>query len=202
MIRSGRSSRRAGLTLVAAALALAVAGCAGGGGHPPGKNGGTASSSSSNGKVRATVYWDLRKSHSVKQVKWQGPSSFELDGGVQARVDLPGATFQDRVDRFGASRDGDQVDDIVMFYPGVKVGEAYTHARQLAKKWNLDTTQLDAWYANQKAHPSRPPDIPSVLANAIGFKPTGPGGPVTSVEIHYSFDDANPCMVSIEFFWR
>lgn len=194
--------RAIGLALIACLLVPAASACSD---HDKtdGKSGNTGNvPTNTGGPVKATVHWDLRDGHSTKQVKWRGQSSFEVGGGVQVKLELPGRTFQDRVDRFGAGKQSDQISDISMYYPGASVSAAYTRARKLAQEWNLDARQLDAWYANQKSHPSRPADLPQVLANSSGLKPTGPGGPIPSVEILYSFDQANPAMVKIEFFWR
>lgn len=195
MLRSGRGSRRAGLALVAACLALALGACAGGG---TGKKTGRVPTNTG-APVRATVHWDLRNGHSAKQVKWRGPSAVDLEGGVQVKLQLPGATFQDRVDRFGALNSDGEITDISLSYPSMKLAPAYARARRLAQAWKINTHPLDTWYATQKARPSPPADQADALAT--GFDPTGPGGPVPSVEITYSFDDANPNVVKLEFAW-
>lgn len=182
----------------AVVLALVLGACTGGG---AGKKTGGAPTNSGR-PVRATVHWDLRHGHSARDVQWRGPDSFEVGGGVQTKLELPGRTFQDRVDRFGADKQGGQVADVVVFYPGSSISAAYTRARRLAEEWKCDTRPLDAWYANLKGHPTVSGDLPAVLSESIGHKPTGPGGPIPSIEIPYSFDDANPAMVKLEFFWR
>lgn len=196
MFGSGRGLRSVGAALVTAVLALALGACSGG----TDKKGGGAPTSSG-GPVRATVHWDLRKSHSAKQVKWRGSSMVDLEGGVQVKIQLPGRTFQDRVDRFGAFKANGQVADISVYYPGTSIAAAYTQARRLAQEWKCDTKPLDTWYANEKAHSDPPGGLTEALATSIGQRPTGPGGPEPSAEILYSFDDSKPAMVKFTFSW-
>jgi hypothetical protein len=190
-----------GAALAAAALAAAVMVTAAACGGTPARKGGTVSPSAS-GPVKATVRWDLRTGHSVKQVPWRGPSSFEVGGGVQVNLRLPGGTFAGRVDRFGADRQGDDISDIVMFWPGASVADAYARAKRLGQAWGLDTHNLDTWYQRQKSNPAKPADLPNVIANSAGMKPTGPGGPIPSAEITYSFNEKAPAMVKLQFFWK
>lgn len=196
MFESGRGLRSAGLVLVTAVLALVLGACTGG---DTGKRAGGVPTSSG-GPVRATVHWDLRHGHSAEDVKWRGPSWVDLDGGVQMKLQLPGGTFQDRFDRFAAENANGQIDDIIIYYPGAKLAPAYARARRLAQQWGIDTHPLDTWYATQKVRPSGPEDQADALAP--GVKPTGPGGPIPTVQIIYSFDDANPNIVKLEFFWK
>lgn len=186
MIGSGRGLRSTGPALVAAVLSLALCACTGG---PYGHGG-----------KGPTVHWDLRNGHSVKQVKWYSDSTaFDLNN-VQLTLQLPGHTFQGRVDRFDAFKESSQVSDVSVFYPGAKLAPAYTRARRLAQEWGINPRPLDTWYATQKARPSLPDDQADALAT--GFTPTGPGGPIPSIEIIYSFDDAYPNTVVLEFFWK
>lgn len=185
MSGSGRGFRAAGATLVTAVFALALCACTGG---PDGHGG-----------KGLTVHWDLRKGHSVKQVKWYSDSTaFDLNN-VQLTLQLPGHTFTDRVDSFGALNESGQISVIDIDYPGAKLAPAYTRARRLAQEWKINPRPLDTWYATQRSRPSMPDDQAHALA--VGFKPTGPGGPVPSIEIIYSFDDATPNIVQLEFAW-
>lgn len=191
--------RRLTAALAGAALALTVTACTGGDGQ---KKPTTPPPPKPTGPVKTTVRWDLRDGHAVKGVKWRGGTSFEVGGGVKVRLRLPGGTVTERVDRFGADREGDQIRDIVMYWPGASVDDAYANAKRLARTWRLDTRNLDAWHARLKATPGRPADLPNVIANPKDFKPTGPGGPLASAEIRYSFDESHPAMVKLQFFWQ
>lgn len=192
-------ARFLGLVLAVSALVVAATACTGGG--DGGKRTGSPRPNPT-GPVKATVDWDLSQGHSTKQVKWRGQSSFEVGGGVDVRLKLPGVIFHDRVDRFGADREGDQISDIVIYWPGDTIDGAYARVKQLAPTWRLDTANLESWHRNLQASPGRPADLPRVIANAHGLKPTGPGGPVASAQISYSFDTSYPAMVKLEFFWK
>jgi len=187
-------SRTARIALTGIALVLAAA-CTGGR-KPP-----ASPSPRTTGPVAATIRWDLSHGHAVDQVRWRGGSSFEVGGGVKVRLRLPGGTVTERVQRFGADRDGGRIRNVVMYWPGDSVDGAYGRAKRLARTWRLDTRNLDAWHRALKASPGRPADLPTVIANASGLRPTGPGGPIATAEIRYSFDTAHPAMVKLQFFW-
>lgn len=184
------------IALTGAALVLAAA-CTGGGPKPP-----ATPPAQTTGPAKTTIRWDLSHGHAVSQVKWRGGTSFEVGGGVKVRLRLPGGIATERVERFGADRDGGTIRDIVMYWPGASVDDAYANAKRLARTWRLDTRNLDAWHRRLKANPGRPADLPAVIANPAGLRPTGPGGPLASAEIRYSFDAAHPAMVKLQFFWR
>lgn len=191
--------RGLGVALAGVTLALTAAACTGTGG---GKQSTMTPRPSPTGSAKSTVSWDLSHGHAVRQVTWHGSTSFEIGGGVKVRLRLPGGTATERVERFGADRDGGQIRNIVMYWPGTSVDDAYANAKRLARIWRLDAHNLDTWHDGLKANPGRPADLPRVIANPAGLKPTGPGGPLASVEIRYSFDTANPAMVKLQFFWR
>lgn len=107
------------------------------------------------------------------------------------------ARAQGRVDRFDAFEQSGQISDVSVFYPGAKLAPASTRARRLALERKIDPRPLDAWYATEKTRPAD--DQEDVLATTL--KPTGPGGLVPSIENLYSFDDANPNLIKLQFSW-
>lgn len=155
------------------------------------------------GAGQERVDWDLRHGHTAAQVHWHGGSSFELDDGVQVRLRLPDdKVFDERVDRFGADRDGTQVRDVLLYYPASSVPQAHSRADRLGRRWEIDMRNIDAWYERERANPHHGDDIPTASTGGQDSTPIGARGPIPTLETLYSFDDARPVVVKLEFFWK
>lgn len=198
--RRGRWSTY-GVVTLALVTALGVSGCGGSDDHQA-KGTGNVHAEKPTGPVKATVNWDLSKGHTAAQVKWKGKDAFELDGGVRVKVKLPeGKTLDERVQRFGAERNGDNIRNLRLFYPASSVAEAYAQAKRLGSDWHVNMRHFDAWYKRQKEHPSRPDDIPDVSTGGQDSKAIGDGGPVPIIETSYSFDKSKPVLLQFQLFW-
>jgi hypothetical protein len=167
-----------------ACLLLALTGCGG--------------SESAEGD-EAMIDWDLSQSHTMDDVDWPKPdlSAVEISPVEQVRIELPdGRSFES---------DGDTVHDITLDRRGRTVrnvqidshprskADAHELAVQWAEEWDLSSIPLDRWRDGETKTPA--------ITSGRPVERIGDGGPVPIVEIRNSFQDENPALVSLQFYW-
>ena len=167
-----------------ACLLLALTGCGG--------------SESAEGD-EAMIDWNLSQSHTMDDVDWPKPdlSAVEISPVEQVRIELPqGRSFES---------DGDTVHDITLDRRGRTVrnvqidshprsaAEAHELAVRWAEEWELSRVPLDRWRDGAAKTPA--------ITSGRPVERIGDGGPVPVVEIRNSFQDENPALVSLQFFW-
>ena len=170
--------------LVACVL-LALTGCGG--------------SDTASGDDQAMIDWDLSKTHTMEDVDWPKPdlSAVEISPVEQVRIELPeGRSFES---------DGDVVHDITLdrrerIVRNVQIdshprsaADAHELAVSWAQEWGLSREPLDRWRDGATKTP--------VITSARPVERIGDGGPVATVEIRNSFEDENPALVSLQFYW-
>jgi hypothetical protein len=167
-----------------ACLLLALTGCGG--------------SESAEGD-EAMIDWDLSQSHTMDDVDWPKPelSAVEISPVEQVRIALP--------EERAFESDGDVVHDITLdrrdrTVRNVQIdshprGEEDAHALAVrwADEWGLSREPLDRWRDGGAKTPAITSGRP---AERIGAE-----GPVPAVEIRNSFQDDNPALVSLQFYW-
>jgi hypothetical protein len=167
-----------------ACLLLALTGCGG--------------SESAEGD-EAMIDWDLSQSHTMDDVEWPKPdlSAVEISPVEQVRIELPGGrSFES---------DGDTVHDITLdrrertvrnllidSHPRSEEG-AHALAVRWAEEWGLSREPLDRWRDGATKTPA--------ITSGRPVDRIGDGGPVPAVEIRKSFQDDNPALVSLQFYW-
>jgi hypothetical protein len=147
----------------------------------------------------AVIDWDLSRSHTVGDVDWPKPdlSAVEISPVDEVRIELPeGRSFRS---------DGEVVHDITLdrrdrVVRNVQIdshprsaADAHELAVRWADEWGLSREPLDNWRDGATKTP--------VITSARPAERIGDGGPVPTVEIRNSFEDANPALVSLSFYW-
>jgi hypothetical protein len=169
--------------LAALVAVLLVAGCGSG---------------SDEGKAM-TLDWDFSNGHRVADAP-----GFDTDLDSQdlrpisaLKLTFPdGTTFSadgDEVRRVNPSRRGETVTDVIVVSQPRDGDGAYALAKRWARELGVPTARLDAWHA------AGAPDE-RVLATDNSHT-LGEGGPVPSIEIETSFQDDQPYLVTLTFFW-
>jgi hypothetical protein len=169
---------------LAACLLLALTGCGG--------------SDTAEGD-EAMIDWDLSQSHTMDDVDWPKPdlSAVEISPVEQVRIELPeGRSFES---------DGDTVHDITLDRRGRTVrnvqidshprsaADAHELAVQWAEEWDLSREPLDRWRDGATKTPA--------ITSGRPVESIGDDGPIPIVEIRNSFQDENPALVSLQFYW-
>ena len=169
---------------LAACLLLALTGCGG--------------SESAEGD-EAMIDWDLSQSHTMDDVDWPKAdlSAVEISPVEQVRIALPeGRAFES---------DGDVVHDITLdrrdrTVRNVQIdshprsaADAHELAVRWAEEWDLSRVPLDRWRDGDAK-------TPAITSGRPGER-IGDDGPVPVVEIRNSFQDDNPALVSLQFYW-
>jgi uncharacterized protein YcfL len=170
--------------LVACVL-LALTGCGG--------------SDTASGDDEAMIDWDLSQSHTMDDVDWPKPdlSAVEISPVEEVRIALPdGRSFES---------DGDTVHDITLdrrdrTVRNVQIdshprseADAHELAVRWAEEWDLSPEPLDRWRDGATKTPA--------ITSGRPVERIGDGGPVPIVEIRNSFQDENPVLVSLQFYW-
>jgi hypothetical protein len=149
------------------------------------------------------VHWDLRHSHTKKDVQWTNAQTAQEVAHVDVTLLLPpDRSFigQDVTVRMSAQ--GEQVQILSVFYVPTSLDDGYQHAKRLAHDWQLDATSLDAWYQEvQSGRKQGVRDRDAHFPVALTGKPLGPGGPTPYARIVYSFDEQNPALLDFELQW-
>jgi hypothetical protein len=149
------------------------------------------------------VRWDLRHSHTKKDVEWTNSLSAREVADVDLTLLLPGGrTFNGQQVTARMSSDGDQVQVLSVFYPPATLDEGYQHARELAREWRLNASSLDAWYQDVQAgrkQGRRDRDAPFPVS--LTGQPLGPDGPTPYARIVYSFDQQRAALLDFELQW-
>ena len=181
-------SRGLGIAICGLALALALAACGGGDDPEAGKP--------------MTLDWNLTDSHTMDDVHWPAEQrdldAVDLRPIASVRFRFPGGhTFTaggEDVLRVGPFRKGRIVEEIgVMSHPETVDG-AYALATRWAREFGIPTEPLERWHAaGGKAR--------NVVAYDTHEKRLGEGGPLPSIKLIASFDDAKPVSVNLSFFW-
>ena len=167
-----------------ACLLLALTGCGG--------------SESAEGD-EAMIDWDLSQSHTMDDVDWPKPdlSAVEISPVEQVRIALP--------EERAFESDGDVVHDITLdrrdrtvrnvqidSYPRSEE-DAHALAVRWADEWGLSREPLDRWRDGAAKTPA--------ITSGRPAERIGEDGPVPVVEIRNSFQDDNPALVSLQFYW-
>jgi hypothetical protein len=171
-------------SVLVACLLLALNGCGG---------------SESDEGDEAMIDWNLSSSHTMADVDWPKPdqSAVEISPVEQVRIELPaGRSFES---------DGDTVHDITLdrrdrivrnlqidSHPRSEA-DAHELAVRWAEEWGLSREPLDRWRDGAAKTPA--------ITSAPGGERIGENGPVPTVEIRNSFEDENPALVSLQFYW-
>jgi hypothetical protein len=173
------------ISVLAACLLLALSGCGG--------------SDTASGDEDAMIDWDLSSSHTVDDVDWPKPdlSAVEISPVESVRIELPeGRSFEaeegvvhdvtlDRRDRVLRNV---QIDS----HPRSEA-DAHELAVSWAEEWDLSREPLDRWRDGAAKTPA--------ITSARPAERIGDDGPVPVVEIRNSFQDDNPALVSLQFYW-
>jgi hypothetical protein len=145
------------------------------------------------------IDWNLSRSHTVDDVDWPKPelSAVEISPVGSVRIQLPeGRSF---------TSDGDVVHDITLdrrdrTVRGVQIDshprsdkDAHLLAVRWATEWDLSREPLDRWRDGAAKTPA--------ITSARPAERIGDDGPVPVVEIRNSFEDENPVLVSLQFYW-
>lgn len=149
------------------------------------------------------VRWDLRQSHTKKDVQWTDALTAREVANVDLTVQLPGGrTFSGRDVTVDMSSVGEQIDVMAIFFQPATLDDAYTHARQLARDWQLNASSLDAWYQDvQAARKQGAKDRNAQFPVSLSGRPLVAGGPTPYARIVYSFDQAKPGRLGFELQW-
>jgi len=169
---------------LAACLLLALTGCG---------------SDSAADEDEAMIDWDLSQSHTMDDVDWPKPgqSAVEISPVEEVRIALPqGRSFES---------DGETVHDITLdrrdrVVRNVQIdsharseADAHELAVRWADEWGLSREPLDRWRDGAAKTPAITSGRPSDRI--------GEDGPVPAVEVRNSFEDDNPALVSLQFYW-
>lgn len=152
---------------------------------------------------RTQVRWDLRHSHTKKDVQWTD----SLDAREVARVDLTvqlpgGHTFDGKDVTVRMASDGPQVTLVAIFFQPANLDDAYRHAKQLAHDWQLNASALDAWYRDvQAGRKQGVKDRDVRFPVALSGPALGPDGPTLYSRIVYSFDESKAGLLDFELQW-
>jgi hypothetical protein len=149
------------------------------------------------------VRWDLRHSHTKKDVQWTDSVSATEVSSADLTILLPGDhTFVGKNVKARMMAEGDQVQILSIFYAPETLDDGYKRARQLAQDWGLGISPLDSWYQEvQAARKQGKRDRDAPLPIAVGGKPLSPDGPTPYARILYSFDQQKPALVNFELQW-
>src|SRR5215467_12895327 len=186
---------------VAVLAAIVLAGCGGGGGGS-GTGGG--------GSSQMRIDWNLSQAHDMAAVQWPQNASdldaAELKPVDSVRIALPGGRVFDAKDGVKAvflHREGERVDEITINSAPMTTDQAYKLALAWTKEWNLDSRDIEAWYAKRTEQRKQGDEDKTSTAQAGNNKEFvgGSGGPNPSVELQYSFMDDKPSIVALDFFW-
>ena len=149
------------------------------------------------------VRWDLRNSHTKKDVQWTNSLSAHEVTRVDLTVQLPGdRTFTGKDVTVRMSSLGEQVQTMGIYYPAATLDDAYKQAKQLAQDWQLNTSSLETWYQGVQAGRQQGVKDRSVqFPVALSGKSLGPQGPTPYARIYYSFDTEKPGLLDFELQW-
>lgn len=130
----------------------------------------------------------------------------ELKPIDSARITLPGGRVFDAKDGLQAiflHREGDRVNEITINSSPLTTDQAYKLARAWTKEWNLDPSDIEAWYAKRTEQRKQGDEDKVTTAKAANNKEFvgGRGGPNPSVELQCSFMGDEPAIVALDFFW-
>jgi hypothetical protein len=156
------------------------------------------------GDEDVTVDWDLRRSHTIDDVRWpedqRDLSAAQVEPEGDVRIRLRAGTFAapgGAIARINLGR-GDarsrDVDEVLLTSTPRTTDEAATLAREWARQWNLPTEPIDDWA--RKA--ARDPKATAFTGSGLRGKP---GEALPEVELRYSFDDERPTVVGMQFLW-
>ncbi len=149
------------------------------------------------------VRWDLQHSHTKQDVQWTNSLSAHEVANVDLTLLLPGGhTFTGRQVTVRMSSDGDQVQVLSVFYSPATLDDAYQHARQLAREWQLNASSLETWYQEvQAGRQQGVKDRDAPFPVALTGRPLSPSGPRPYSKIVYSFDQQKPALLDFELQW-
>ena len=145
------------------------------------------------------IDWDLSQSHTMDDVDWPKPdlSAVEISPVEQVRIALP--------EERAFESDGDVVHDITLdrrdrTVRNVQIDshprseeDAHALAVRWADEWGLSREPLDRWRDGAAKTPA--------ITSGRPAERIGEDGPVPVVEIRNSFQDDNPALVSLQFYW-
>ena len=147
----------------------------------------------------AMIDWDLSQSHTMDDVDWPKPdlSAVEISPVEEVRIALPdGRSFEsdgDTVHDITLDRRGDNVRNVQIDSHPRSAAGAHELAVQWAEEWDLSRVPLDRWRDGAAKTPA--------ITSGRPVERIGDGGPVPIVEIRNSFQDENPALVSLQFYW-
>ena len=156
----------------------------------------------------AVIDWNLAESHTMEDVDWPRPDldTVELAPVDSVRVRLPGGkaftSNGDVVHDVTLERDERQVITVQIDSHARTTEDAYDLAVRWSEEWNLPRKPLDAWYEKRlDGRKQGREDIGSTAFSTRHDMTVGPGGPIPSVQIRFSFDEEKPSLVSLQFEW-
>jgi hypothetical protein len=144
------------------------------------------------------IILDFTKSHSVSQIplpdlNWPGDFEGWDDGYVD--LHLPGSiSYEGNVSFLGFRRQGGSVTSVYLNLDDGAVDRVFAKALELAKSWNLPTEPLEKWHSKVNQYGLRFQDLPVSERHDVE--------PAIGLEIRYSFDDARPVFISLDFVWQ
>ena len=153
------------------------------------------------------IDWDLRRSHTVADVRWPRPdlTATEIAPIDSVRIRFPGEEVLEageEVHDVTLEREGDLVTLLQIDSHPRTTEDTYRLALRWARDWRLPRAPLDEWYEERVAGRKRGrEDLTSRALTTKAGLTVGPGGPVPSVQIRYSFEDARPSLASVQFYW-
>jgi len=151
------------------------------------------------------IDWDLSDSHATDRVDFPGGTTAFQREDTDVTIRLPGGKAFDGHGTVFVSREGDRIRDIRVQFPKEGTDQAYERAVELAHVWDVDPANLDQWHDRRLAQRKAGDEDLTDTFGAETGGPTdpvgGPGGPLVSVEVLYSFDDSAPAIAAIAFFW-
>lgn len=174
------------LITAAGALLLAIMGCA------------------MNGQQPATkVDWDLTQSHAKAAIHWPDDSNAYEVRNADATIRLPGGrTYRGQGVHIIVAATGGQIDILDIELLRTTIDDGYPRARALARQWNLRTDLIESWYKDVQAGRARGvKDQNERFPVYMAGDPLAPGGPIPFGKVLFSFDDAQPFLLDLQFQW-
>jgi hypothetical protein len=158
------------------------------------------------GTDNRTLAWDLSHDHTIGQVGWPDEhTAFAIHEVIRATVELPaGKTFEGEVTGLMCRRDDNTVIGLEFFFARATTEEAHERMSLLGTEWNIDTHRMDAWFSRRMAQRALGKEdyTDTTFTNVLDTAPIGgPGGPIPSLAVIYSFEESRPIIVSLSFTW-
>ncbi|MFH8387827.1 hypothetical protein ACH4E7_44315 [Kitasatospora sp. NPDC018058] len=162
------------------------------------------------GEKSHPIHWDLRNSHRAADlggVKLEPHSGHDFDDPNPVDIDLPGGQ------RFHADKmflivattrdDAENVDELVGWYPGMPLEEAYKKSLELSRQFGLNTDRIEDFHRSVLDDLAKGDRVRlGSEEGGTGFKLLTPAGPLVGVSLKYeTVNLGQPVTVNIEIAW-